>query len=149
MTEEVVSVNRSAKHFYHIDDSLEVGLILTGAEVKSLRARHVSLNQAHAVAKKQGLFLINCHIAPYAQSIAPHQPRRPRQLLLHKRQMLKMALAVKKDGVTLIPLRLYFNEKGKAKLELGVARGKKKKDRRRDLKEREWKREREQRLKRA
>lgn len=140
--------NRKAYFNYEVIESLEVGLILTGSEVKSLREGKVSLGEAHAAPKQDELYLFNCTIAEYGGSNRfNHEPKRPRKLLLKKRERNKLMGVVQKKGVTLIPLVLYFNEKGRVKLKLGLARGKTNVDKRQTLKERDWNREKQRLLK--
>lgn len=139
--------NRKARHLYEITDKVEAGLMLTGSEVKALRAGHASLGEAYAgipVSMKQkgaqdGLFLINAYIGAYKPAGASaHAPRRPRRLLLHKKQQTKLAAASREAGMTLVPLQIYFNAKGIAKLELGLGRGRKKYEHRDRDKKRDW-----------
>jgi SsrA-binding protein len=138
-TQRVAAQNRKARHDYAIEETLEAGIVLTGSEVKSLRDGRANINDAYAAEKGGEIYLLNAHIPEYVQA-GPfgHEPRRPRKLLLHGRQILKLAGAVQREGMTLIPLKIYFNERGRAKVELGLARGKKKADRRETIKERDW-----------
>jgi len=140
--ERIAAQNRKARHDYAIEETLEAGIMLTGSEVKSLRDGRANINDAYATERAGEIFLLNAHIPEYVQA-GPfsHEPRRPRKLLLHGRQILKLAAAVQRDGMTLIPLKIYFNDRGRAKVELGVARGKKKADRRETIKERDWDRQ--------
>ena len=138
----VVADNRKARHLYFIENSLEAGVVLTGSEVKSLRTGKATIAESYAHAKEGELFLVNAYIPEYAQANrANHEPRRARKLLVHKSEAKKLAIAAQREGMTLIPLRLYFNAKGVAKLELGVARGKKMQDKRQTEKKRDWQRE--------
>ena len=138
----VVAKNRKARHNYLIEDHLEAGIILTGSEVKSLRLGRASIGEAYGVEKGGKLLLINAHIPQYDPAGRyNHEPRRSRQLLLHRRQIDKLMGAVARDGMTLVPLSLYFNERGIAKVDLGIARGKKKHDKRAAAKEKDWKRD--------
>lgn len=138
----VAAENRRARHEYTIEETVEAGLVLQGTEVKSLRAGHASLAEAYAGPKDGAIWLINCHIPPYKQAgQMNHEERRPRKLLLHKREQERLLGAVKREGVTLIPLKLYFNDRGIAKVLLGLAKGKKKQDKRQTEKERDWKRQ--------
>lgn len=122
--ERLYANNRRARFDYHILESLEVGLVLTGTEIKSVRAGRVNLREAFAKVERGELWLINAHIAPYdAGSYANHDPIRPRKLLAHGRQIAHLAGRAAEPGVTLIPLRLY-DKNGHVKIELGVARGK-------------------------
>ena len=137
-----VAENRKARHSYFIDDTLEAGLILTGTEVKSLRAGQASIGESYAVERDNGLFLINSHIPEYkAGNRNNHEPLRPRQLLLHKREIEKLRNAIARTGITIVPLKLYFNERGIAKVLLGIAKGKKQHDKRATQKDRDWKRD--------
>ncbi len=135
--------NRRARYDFLITDTLEAGLVLLGTEVKSIRAGQASLNEAWAGEKDGEVFLFNCTIAEYQQAgrHLQHQPLRPRKLLLHKKERNKLLGAVTREGLTLIPLGIYFNDRGRAKLSLGVAKGKKKEDKRAAIKERDWQRE--------
>lgn len=134
--------NRRARRDYTIEETIEAGLVLVGSEVKSLRAGQASLAESYAGAKDGAIWLINCHIPPYRQAgTLNHEERRPRKLLLHKREQERLLGAVKREGVTLVPLKLYFNERGMAKLLIGLAKGKKRQDKRQSEKERDWKRQ--------
>ncbi len=134
--------NRRARHEYAIEDTIEAGMMLTGSEVKSVRAGHASLAESWAGPKDGGIWLLNCHIPPYRQAgILGHEERRPRRLLLHKREQEKLLNAVRREGITLVPLKIYFNERGIAKLLLGIGKGKKKQDKRQSAKEQDWKRD--------
>ena len=147
--QKVAAQNRKARFDYFIEDTLEAGIILAGTEVKSLRAGGASINESHAGVKGAEVFLFNAHIPEYKQAHGKlqHEVRRPRKLLLHKAQMNKLIGAVQRKGTTLIPLSLYFNARGIAKIELGIATGKKKHDKREALKERDWKKEKSRLLK--
>lgn len=137
----LVAQNRRARHDYSIEDTMEAGLMLTGSEVKSLRLGRGSITEAFAGEKQGEMWLMNAHIPEYegARNFG-HTPRRARKLLLHRRQIERLFGAVRRDGVTLVPLRLYFNDRGRAKLEIGLAKGKRQIDKRQDAKERDWKR---------
>lgn len=140
---KVVAQNRRATHDYFIEERLEAGLQLLGSEVKSLRNGRASLGEAYAGEDKGELYLFNAHIAEYAPANRfGHDPKRPRKLLLHRRQLERLLGQVRREGYTLIPLSIYFNERGLAKLELGLAKGKRKVDRREDVKKRDWSRQR-------
>ena len=141
---KLVAENRKARFNYAIEDTLEAGLVLTGSEVKSLRAGKANIADAYASDEGGGaLYLINAHIAEYAQSgRANHEPTRPRKLLLHKRELGRLSGAIQRQGMTVVPLKLYFNERGRAKIEIALARGKKLHDKRETLKKRSWDRER-------
>jgi SsrA-binding protein len=142
MPERNVTVNRKARHDYEILETYEAGLVLTGPEVKSVRQGKVSLAEAYAKVNKGELWLYNMHIAPYDPVLQRnYDPRQPRKLLMHRREIDRLMGLTQQRGLTLIPLRIYFNERGYAKVELGLARGKRKVDRRREIMEREMKRE--------
>jgi SsrA-binding protein len=152
MTEKeqrVVISNRKARHDYFILDTLEAGLVLKGTEVKSLRAGMANLQDSHALVKNGEVWLLGMHISPYKQaSFEKHDPRRTRKLLLSKREIRRLLGKVQEKGLTIIPLSIYF--KGPfAKVELGVAQGKKSYDKRQTLKERDAKRDIAQRLRRT
>ncbi len=133
--------NRRARHEYHILDSLEAGLALTGTEVKAIRAGGVSLNEAYARFRDGEAWLMSMHIPPYKHgSFSNVDPNRPRKLLLHKEQIADLQARVKEKGLTIVPLRMYFT-RGKVKVQLGVARGKKLWDKREDVAKREVERE--------
>ncbi len=137
----VVTNNRKARHDYHIIDSIEVGIVLKGSEVKSIREGRVNLKDSYARFKKGELWLIGMHISPYPQAnFEQPDPLRDRKLLLHKRELKKLQRQVEEKGVTLVPLKLYF-KKHLVKLELGVARGKKQYDKRAAIAERDQKRD--------
>ncbi len=141
---KVVARNRRATHDYFIDERFEAGLVLQGTEVKSLREGRANIAEAYASERAGELFLVNATIPEYhAGNIFNHEPRRPRKLLLRRRELNKLIGAVRKQGQTLIPLQLYFNPRGLAKIELGLARGKKAYDKRASIKERDWQREKE------
>jgi SsrA-binding protein len=140
---KLVAENRKARFNYAIEDKLEAGLVLTGSEVKSLRAGKANIADAYASDEGRGeLYLINAHIAEYAQSgRANHEPTRPRKLLLHKHELDQLMGAIQRQGMTVVPLKLYFNARGIAKVELGLARGKKLHDKRETEKKRDWNRQ--------
>ena len=134
--------NRRARHDYLIEDTVEAGLVLRGSEVKVLRTGQASIAEAYAGESGGELFLVNANIPEYsAAKHFSHQPRRPRKLLLHRKEMDKLLGAIKREGVTIVPLSIYFNERGRAKVELGLAHGKKKADRRQAEKNRDWQRD--------
>ena len=140
---KVVADNRKARHNYEIVDTVEAGIALTGTEVKSLRANQATIGEAYAGPSGNEIFLFNANIPEYLQANRfNHEPRRPRRLLLQKRQIDKFIGATQREGFTLVPLKLYFNERGRAKLELGLGRGKKLHDKRESEKKRDWDRER-------
>jgi len=139
----VVADNRKARFNYFIDDTMEAGVALTGTEVKSLRSGKATIAESYADARGGEIWLINSNIPEYLQANRfNHVPKRPRKLLLHRRQINKLLGAVEREGMTLVPLKLYFNEKGRAKVELALARGKKLYDKRDTEKKRSWDRER-------
>jgi SsrA-binding protein len=140
---KVVADNRKARFNYQIGESFEAGIALTGSEVKSLRAGKATIGESYADPRGGELWLINANIPEYLQaSRFGHAPKRPRKLLLHKRQINKLIGAVEREGMTVVPLKLYFNAKGRAKVEIALARGKKLHDKREALKKRSWERER-------
>jgi SsrA-binding protein len=138
-----VAMNRRARHDYFITDTVEAGIMLLGTEVKSLRRGQASIQEAFAGGKGSGLFLFNAYIPEYQQAGAhlQHETHRPRQLLLHRRERDKLLGAVKREGITLVPLAVYFNKRGIAKIELGLAKGKHKADKREAIKKRDWQRD--------
>jgi SsrA-binding protein len=138
-----VAENRRARYEFAIGDTYEAGIQLTGTEVKSLRSGQANIAESYASAEKDGLFLINAYIPEYkaAGDFFQHEPRRPRRLLLHKKEIHKLAIAVERQGMTVVPLELYFNERGRAKLKLAVATGKKLHDKRADEAKRDWQRQ--------
>jgi SsrA-binding protein len=134
--------NRRARHDYLIEEKLEAGLVLQGSEVKVLRQGQASINEAYAGETAGELFLVNANIPEYSSAKSfSHLPRRPRKLLLHRKEMAKLLGAIRREGVTIVPLSIYFNERGRAKVELGLARGKKKADKREAEKTRDWQRD--------
>jgi SsrA-binding protein len=140
---KVVADNRRARFNYEIGETFEAGIALTGTEVKSLRQGKATIGESYADSRHGEIWLVNANIPEYLQGGRfNHAPKRPRKLLLHKRQIHKLAGAVDREGMTLVPLKLYFNEKGRAKLELAVARGKKLHDKRETDRKRTWERER-------
>ena len=142
-TDRYAAVNRRARHDYHIEESLEAGLVLHGTEVKSLRLGGASIAEAYADEQRGELFLVDANIPEYkAARHFAHQPTRPRKLLLHKRQVNRLLGAIRREGMTLVPLSIYFNERGRAKVELGLAHGKKKADKRAAERDRDWQRSR-------
>ena len=138
----VVADNRRARHQYFIESTLEAGLVLKGSEVKSLRGGKANIQEAYASAKDGEIFLMNSYIPEYTEANRlNHEPRRMRKLLLRRSEARKLALAVQREGMTLVPLKIYFTPKGIAKVELGVAKGKKLHDKRETEKKRSWERE--------
>ena len=139
---KIVAENRKARYNYEIVDTLEAGLMLTGTEVKSLREREANIAESYASHEDDAIWLINSYVPEYDQGNRNnHEPRRRRKLLMHRREIDRMAAAVARDGMTLVPLRLYFNDKGRAKLELALGRGKKNYDKRETEKKRDWQRD--------
>ncbi len=138
-----VAMNRRARFDYHIEDTVEAGLVLTGTEVKSLRLGQASIQESYAGSKDGGLYLINAYIPEYKMAGVhlQHETHRPRKLLLHKREMNKLLGAVKKQGVTLVPLGIFFNRRGIAKIEIALAKGKHQADKRETIKQRDWQRD--------
>jgi SsrA-binding protein len=139
---KVVAENRKARFNYAIEDTVEAGIALTGTEVKSIRDGKTTIAESYAETKGGEIWLVNAYIPEYLQGGRyNHAPKRARKLLLHRRQINKLAGAVEREGMTLVPLKLYFNEKGRAKIELALARGKKLHDKRETEKKRSWERE--------
>jgi SsrA-binding protein len=138
-----IAENRKARREYHLGDTYEAGIALTGTEVKSLRGGQANIAESYASAEKGGIFLINAYIPEYkaAGDFFQHDPRRPRRLLLHKKEIHKLAVAIERQGMTMVPLELYFNARGRAKLRLALAQGKKLHDKRADEAKRDWQRQ--------
>ncbi|OIO66584.1 MAG: SsrA-binding protein [Zetaproteobacteria bacterium CG_4_9_14_3_um_filter_49_83] len=136
-------INRRARHDYQILETYEAGIMLLGPEVKSIRAGQANLAEAHCIIRSEKVLLIGCHISPYKPAAMnnPVDPTRSRQLLLNKREVNNLIGKLKTKGLTLVPLKMYFNERGFAKLQIGLAQGKKNYDKRQDLKERDIKRD--------
>ncbi|HWA44926.1 MAG TPA: SsrA-binding protein SmpB [Hypericibacter adhaerens] len=141
-TQRFAAQNRKARHDYFIEDTLEAGMMLLGTEVKSLRSGRASIGEAFAVEKEGELWLVNAFIPEYdSASRFNHPPRRARKLLVRKREMNRLLGSITRDGMTLVPLAIYFNDRGIAKLQLGLAKGKRKVDKRESIKQRDWQRE--------
>ncbi|MBV9969007.1 MAG: SsrA-binding protein SmpB [Xanthobacteraceae bacterium] len=139
---KVIAENRKARFNYEIGEVVEAGIALTGTEVKSLRQGKATIAESYADAKNGEIWLVNANIPEYLQaSRFNHAPKRPRKLLLHRRQIDKLAAAVEREGMTIIPLKMFFNEKGRAKVEIALGRGKKLHDKRESEKKRSWERE--------
>lgn len=139
---KIITQNKKAFHDYQVLDRLEAGLVLTGDEVKSLRAGHVNMTGSFAHVREGELYLINCHISPYRHAYHKEEDAlRSRKLLVNKRELEHLAGAVSRKGITLVPLKLYFNERGRVKVELGLCKHKKAHVRKEELKERDIKRE--------
>jgi len=142
MPEKTIALNRRARHEYSIEDSMEAGIVLSGTEIKSIRAGKINLADAFARIERGEAWLVGAHIAPWeGGNRANHEPKRDRKLLLHRGQIDKLLGQTKAKGLTLIPLKIYITARGKAKLELGLGRGKQLYDKRRDIAERETRRE--------
>jgi len=138
----VVAENRKARRNYDIEETFEAGLVLTGTEVKSLRSGKGNIAESYASDENGELFLLNAYIPEYAEaSRFNHSPRRARKLLLHRKQIHKLMIAIQREGMTLVPLRLYFNDRGIAKLELALAKGRKLHDKRQAERKRDWERQ--------
>src|SRR5215472_5465073 len=140
-TERFVAQNRRARHDYHIESTLEAGMMLAATEVKVLRAGLASINEAYATERERDIYLINAHFPEYPAARFNHEPRRPRKLLLRRREINRLMGAIKREGITLVPLSIYFNARGRAKLELGLAKGKRRSDKREAEKQRDWQRD--------
>lgn len=139
---KIIAENRRARHEYFVEDVIEAGLVLSGTEVKALREGKANIAESYASPEDGAIWLINANIPEYsAGNRQNHEPKRKRKLLLHKREITRLAQAVERKGYTLTPLRLYFNERGRAKLELGLAQGKKLHDKRATSKDRDWNRQ--------
>jgi SsrA-binding protein len=140
---KIAAQNRRARHDYFIESTVEAGIILVGTEVKSLRTGQASIAEAFAREMNGELFLINAHIPEYRQAhrLLQHEVKRPRKLLLHSREMGKLMGSIKREGITIVPLAVYFNPRGIAKVQLGLAKGKRKEDKRESDKARDWQRD--------
>ena len=142
MGEKTIALNRRARHEFHVEETFEAGIVLTGTEIKSIRAGHVSLQEAFARIDRGEAWLVGAHIAPYATGNRyNHEAKRTRKLLLHKDEIHELLGTTKSKGLTLVPLRLYIDDRSHAKLEIGLARGKQLHDRRRDIADRDAKRD--------
>ena len=140
---KVISDNRRARYDYEIQQTFEAGIELKGSEVKSLRTGHTNLGEAYAAMKGGELFLINANISEYREANRfNHEPKRPRKLLLHAKEIAKLANGVQREGLTIVPLKMFFNGRGRVKVDIALARGKKLHDKRDAIKERSWDRER-------
>ena len=140
---KIAAQNRKARFNYEIGETFEAGIVLTGSEVKSLRTGKATIAESYADAHQGEIWLVNANIPEYKQS-GPHnnhEPKRHRKLLLHKRQVNKLIGAVEREGMTLVPLKIYFNERGRAKIEIALGRGKKLHDKRETAKKRDWQRQ--------
>jgi SsrA-binding protein len=138
----IVARNRRARHDYFIENTFEAGIALGGTEVKSLRNGQASINEAYAGERRGELFLFNSFIPEYkAGGTFNHEPRRDRKLLMHRREIARLVGAVRREGMTLVPLSIYFTPRGRAKIELALARGKHRYDKRQSIKDRDWQRQ--------
>ena len=144
-----VAENRRARFDYQIDDTLEAGLILKGSEVKSLRTGRASIAEAYATEDKGRLVLVNANIPVYPASRENHEPKRIRELLVSRKQRDKLLGMIRREGMTLVPMALYFNDRGRAKIQLGMAKGRKKHDKREVQKDRDWSRQKNRLLRRG
>ena len=138
----LIAENRKARHEYFITDSWEAGIALLGSEVKSLRVGQTNIAESYASFEDGGLWVINSYIAEFkGAALFQHDPRRKRRLLLHTSEIAKLKLAIERKGMTIVPLEMYFNAKGRAKIKIGLAEGKKLHDKRESDKKRDWDRE--------
>lgn len=142
MEEHTIALNRRARHEFSIEDTFEAGIVLTGTEIKSIRAGKVNLSNSYARIERDEAWLVGADIAPWAQGNRwNHEPKRTRKLLLHRSEIDELLGKTKAKGQTIVPLRLYINDRGRAKLELGLAHGKQQHDRRRDIAARDARRD--------
>ena len=142
MTGKLIAENRRARFDYFLEEKIEAGLVLTGSEIKSLRLGKANIAESYASADGREMTLVNAYIPQYGPANRfNHEPRRPRRVLLHRKQLDKLLAAVRRDGRTIVPTRLYFNDKGLAKLEIALAKGKTAPDKRQTEADRDWKRE--------
>ncbi|MCH8916743.1 MAG: SsrA-binding protein SmpB [Alphaproteobacteria bacterium] len=140
--DRIAAQNRKARRDYIIEDTVEAGLILTGSEVKGLRGGGANLNDSYAREQGGELWLINAHIPPYKfAGVGAHESRRRRKLLLHRRELNRLIGAIQRDGMTAVPLSIYFSDRGIAKVELGLAKGRRKYEKRELVKQRDWQRQ--------
>ncbi len=138
----IAAQNRKARHDFAIEENFEAGIQLSGTEVKSLRAGRATITEAFANEREGELFLLNAYVPEYdSAGHFSHDPKRPRKLLLHRREISKLVNAVNRKGMSLVPLSIYFNDRGIAKVDLALARGKQKADKRADIKDRDWRRQ--------
>lgn len=144
-----IAHNRRAKFDYELLDTFEAGIVLHGTEVKSLRLGQASINEAYVKDKENEIFLLNANIQEYSQASQyfQHEPARPRKLLLNRREINKLIGGVQKDGLTIVPIKMFFDNKGMAKISIALARGKKQHDKRQAVKERDWNRDKQRTLK--
>ncbi len=147
MGAETIALNRKARHDYTIEDTLEAGIVLMGTEIKSIRGHKVNLGDGFVRVERGEAWLVGAHIAPFeGGNRLNHEAKRTRKLLLHRSQIVDLGIRMKAKGMTIVPLRLYIDDRGHAKLELGIGRGKKLYDRRRDIAERDSRRDVERQL---
>ena len=140
--QKMIAENRKARFEFHIEDTMEAGIVLTGTEVKSLREGRSTIGESYAEVRDNEAWLVNANIPEYSHgNRLNHEPRRPRKLLLHEREIEKLFGAVERKGMTLVPLSIYFNSTGRAKVELALAKGKQAHDKRQTIKDRDWKRD--------
>ena len=144
---KVIAENRRARYDYAIDDDIEVGIILTGSEVKSLRSGQSGIAESYCEVEGSELWIVNSYIAPYDQAMFPHEERRRRKLLASRREISRMWNATRREGMTLVPLVMYFNDRGKVKLKIAIAKGKKTQDKRATEAKRDWQRQKQRLLK--
>lgn len=145
---KMIANNKRARFDYQFVEVIEAGIMLVGSELKSIRNGKASINEAYAGEMNDSIYLFNANISEYPQAKRyNHEPKRPRKLLLHKRQENKLLGALRKKGLTIVPVSMYFNEKGRVKVEIALAQGKKNHDKRETIKERDWQRERSRILK--
>ena len=135
---KIIANNKKANHDYFINEKYEAGIVLTGSEVKSLRINTGSIKESYITDKEGELWLTNCYIKKYSSSYESDDTNRDRKLLVSKKELHKILGASKKEGMTIVPIILYFNTKGLAKLTIGIAKGKKKQDKRNSIKDKEW-----------
>jgi len=139
----IAADNRKARHLYHIEEEYEAGIVLTGTEIKSLRGGEANIRESYAEEKQGELWLVNAYIPEFSHGNRfNHQPRRPRKLLMHRREINRLAGSVQRGGMSLVPLRVYFTDRGRAKIMIGLGRGKKLHDKRETEKQRDWSRQR-------
>ncbi|WP_323766110.1 SsrA-binding protein SmpB [Marinovum sp.] len=144
---KVLAENRRARYDYAIDDDIECGMILTGSEVKSLRETSANIAESYAAVEDGELWLVNSYIAPYNRAMFPHEERRRRKLLVSRKELSRLWSETQRKGMTLVPLVLYFNHKGLAKMKIGIAKGKKNHDKRATEAKRDWNRQKQRLLK--
>ncbi len=138
----IAADNRKARHLFFIEEEYEAGIVLTGTEIKSLRGGEANIKDSYAEEKNGELWLVNAHIPEFSHGNRfNHQPRRPRKLLMHRREINRLGGSVQRGGMTLVPLRIYFNDKGRAKIMIGLGKGKKLHDKRETEKQRDWSRQ--------